>query len=356
MKLTVKAIVSRADRILKRNSYHKKHKANAFKALESIERQKGKLPNDIRLLCDKYAVEHLGHKKYAPWLYVYAAVQGDFKKGWIPDNYYGEVIAGKFDGEFSKLSNLKALSNKLLNTKMLPDLIYHNNGTFLSVDNFRVIPSRKVPDILFGENDKVIFKGNDSSQGRGVYFCSRKEWDTNDQFLTNGVFQRVIKQHAFFDELFPYPGATIRITTVRDFDGNITTRAAYLRLGRSNDDSLSKHVQSSNHIRIAVHFETGALYPNGYMADWTSVDAHPDTNVPFKDLKIPSFHKACRQAEELHGNLPFVQCIGWDLTINTDENVEIMEWNTGHNDIKFSEAIHGPNFTDLLSYATNRPL
>lgn len=36
--------------------------------------------------------------------------------------------------------------------------------------------------------------------------------------------------------------------------------------------------------------------------------------------------------------------------------MEIMEWNAAHNDIKFSEAVHGPNFTDLFSYINEKSL
>lgn len=44
-----------------------------------------------------------------------------------------------------------------------------------------------------------------------------------------------------------------------------------------------------------------------------------------------------------------MRCIGWDVTLDDQENVRIMdmEWNAGHNDIKFSEATQGPCFSDL---------
>ena len=50
---------------------------------------------------------------------------------------------------------------------------------------------------------------------------------------------------------------------------------------------------------------------------------------------------------ELHRSIPFVRSIGWDLIIDINDTVKVMEWNGYHNDIKFSEATQGPCFSDL---------
>jgi hypothetical protein len=45
--------------------------------------------------------------------------------------------------------------------------------------------------------------------------------------------------------------------------------------------------------------------------------------------------------------VPYARCVGWDLTVDSDEQVMVMEWNAEHNDVKFSEATQGPCFADL---------
>ena len=37
-------------------------------------------------VCEEYARDVLGGKKYAPRLTLYATVRGEFKEGWIPDH------------------------------------------------------------------------------------------------------------------------------------------------------------------------------------------------------------------------------------------------------------------------------
>lgn len=341
-----KAKLKKILKVLKRYPYTFLSKRAAINALKSIEKEKGKLSSEIINQCNKYAKDYLGDLKYAPWLYVYSAIRGEFKHGWIPDNYYGDIVVQDVDGLYSIPCELKPLSNRILQTDKLPDLLYINNGVFFGTKNYKPITKNEAFNLLFDGSDTVIFKNNDSSRGRGVQFLKKDEWNAEAFKDKSGVFQRIIKQHEFFNNIFPHPGATIRITTALDNAGKATVRAAYLRLGRSNDDS--KHVQSSSAVKVAIDLNTGELLSNGYLADWRSTSFHPDTNVAFKGLVVPGFRAACTEIENLHNNYPFVQCIGWDVSINNNEQVEIMEWNAGHNDIKFSEAVQGPCFTDIL--------
>lgn len=347
-KLKIKNIFSKSESL----AFNTMHKFVALKTLKSIEKEKGKLSKDLITKCDSYAKDYLGHSKFAPWLYVYSAIQGEFKTGWMPDNFYAEVVVKKTDGDFSKISEMKPLSNQILKTNRLPDLLYIHNGLFIKPDDYKVISDPQVAiNLIFQSHNQVIFKSNSSSQGRGITFYSRDNLELNILKNTSGVFQSIIEQHDFFNNIFPYPGATIRITTVLDSEGKASVRAAYLRLGRNNNSSISTHVQAFNLVKTSINLKTGALYPLAYMPDWSTTSMHPDTGVHFEGLTIPGFRSACNYVESLHENYPFVQCIGWDVIINKEENIEIMEWNSGHNDIKFSEATQGPCFTDLVDRA-----
>ena len=63
--------------------YHKAHKKRAMEILKSLETEKGKTnPRFIRL-SKEYAKDVFGSEKYAPWLFTYSAMAGEFKEGWI---------------------------------------------------------------------------------------------------------------------------------------------------------------------------------------------------------------------------------------------------------------------------------
>ncbi|MCB1349868.1 MAG: hypothetical protein KDK11_14975, partial [Maritimibacter sp.] len=137
--------------------------------------------------------------------------------------------------------------------------------------------------------------------------------------------------------------ATLRLTTAIDDAGEVSLRAGYLRLGRGEDT----HVQSASHVRIPIDRETGRLGDMGYLPNWLTTDAHPDSGVTFKQKVIPSYADCVRVVTENHLKMPYVRCMGWDLSVDKAGKVKIIEWNGGHNDIKFGEAVQGPCFRDL---------
>lgn len=137
--------------------------------------------------------------------------------------------------------------------------------------------------------------------------------------------------------------ATLRITTAKDPTGIVKSRAAYLRVGRRN----TAWVQSDNSVRIAIIDREGKLDEFGYTETWRRCDRHPDTSFSFRGHWVPEFKSALTVCEELHRKVPHLAIIGWDIAINNQGLVELMEWNGGHCDIKFSEAATGPCFLGL---------
>jgi hypothetical protein len=83
------------------------------------------------------------------------------------------------------------------------------------------------------------------------------------------------------------------------------------------------------------------------MSDWAATEEHPDSRIPFSGVTVPAFRQCVATVLELHKKIPFARCVGWDITVDADDNVQVMEWNGEHNDVKFSEATQGPCFSDL---------
>lgn len=335
----VRAIIHRA----RTYRYHRDHKTSAKQILKAVESQKGKTNPKLIKLSHDYANDVFGWSGYAPWLCVYSAMAEIFKEGWIPDNYYGWIVAPSINGDYGETSTLKAVANKLFEKSIFPDIAYYVNGLWIS-NNGEVLNENDLKGILFEKSKTVVYKADNSLQGRGIIVLEKASFDTKDiKSLGNGVFQEYIFQHPFFEEMMPSSVATLRVTTVLENSGNASARACYLRIGRKTDT----HVRSASHIRVPVNPKSGAFGAGGYTVSWLPIDRHPDSNIAFADKQIPVFDKCLATALELHTCFPFVQCIGWDMIIDRNDNVRVMEWNGGHNDIKFSEATQGPCFSDL---------
>jgi hypothetical protein len=322
---------------------HRRSNQRARLALNGVERQQGTTDRAILRRCDEYAHEVLGSRRYAPWLQLYAAVAGGFREGWIPDNYYGLVVQPAKNDVAAKVSILKTFTNRILDTDALPDLAYVIDGVSYSRD-FRPIRHAELIATLFERDDHAYFKPDDSNQGRSIVIMTRDDFaDGAQTMLPDGVFQAPIKQHDFFEALSPNSTATVRITTAREADGTISTRAAYLRVGRRSDDI----VRSASALKIALDRRSGMLAESGYLPDWRRVDAHPDTGFRFGGHTLPHFDDAVALCESLHRRCPHMACVGWDVCSDQDGAVKVMEWNAFHNDIKFSEATTGPCFGGL---------
>ena len=304
--------------------------------------------------CDNYAEDVLGSKVFAPWLYVYSLVRGEFREGWIPDNYFGRIVVPKVNGHLKNLANLKSFSNVVLRTDALPDIGYFIDGilhdtqySVVSIDRFRASVSNSW--------NAIYLKGDGGERGKNISKC--RVGDLSLDLLSrfgNCVIQFPIRQHSFFKELVSGPVATIRITTVRDNSGTVSVRAAYLRLGRECDS----WVKSASHIRVAIEIEKtidryneerwlGNLNRVGYFPDWGPCRYHPDTKFQFEGNVIPNFNEAVETCLNLHKRIPLITIIGWDVAIDEQGSTRLLEWNNGHCDIKFSEATVGPCFRDM---------
>lgn len=323
--------------------YNHVSKKAAFEALDAVEAEMGKLSAALKNRADDYAMEVLGGKKYAPWLYVYTALSGEFKEGWIPDNYYHLVAIPNIQGDYGKISFLKPLNRKIFGAAFSPDIAFFVNGEWYD-PNFVKIQRNVIKAYAFANSERVIYKMDQSFQGLGIRIFDKANFNVIElESSGNGSLQKYIEQHRFLADFHSASVATLRMTTVIDMNGQSSLRAAYLRLGRAADT----HVKSDSHIRIPLDLESGALGSTGYLPDWRKIAHHPDTLIPFSNLLVPGYQEAVRSALSLHQSFPLVRAIGWDFAVDKDNRPVLMEWNGYGNDIKFSEATQGPCFKDL---------
>lgn len=340
MKSKIKTIIN-TYKAKKYNDYHKKE---AMFALSTIEKNTGyELTKELKGKIDEYAKSVLGSVEYAPWLYVYTAYNEEFKEGWIPDNYFGWVVAPKVNKDLGKLSNIKTLSKKIIQTDLLPDSYYMIDRTLYDL-NYNIIEREQVMEKLFENEEVYFFKKNESNQGRGVIKITRDNFNI-DKFYNSGdaVIQSEIVQHDWFNKIISGSVATIRITTIKEKNGKSKFAASYLRLGRKSTNIVT----AKEGIRVPIFNIKGELGEYASDSGWKKHYKHPDTNFRFLGEKIPFFEQAVNRVVELHQQIPHVSIIGWDVSITNTGEVKIIEWNAGHPDVKFTECAVGPSFKGL---------
>lgn len=315
----------------------------ANRVLRGIENRIGKIPPRHIRSSNEYAVHVLGHKRFAPWLYVYSAISGEFREGWIPESFYGSAVTPAFMGWYGWLSSLKPLNSIFFASDAFPDIASLVNGIFF--DNAQnAIASKEVKDLLFTDQDRVVFKRDISKRGQGIHFFTRDTFSMDKVMaLGNGLFQRFIRQHGLFNDFAEKSVATLRIVTVVTDDGEVSARACYLRLGTGEDT----HVQPPSQVRVPINLQSGAFGEKGYFGSWLTTPVHPTSKVRFAGTFVPAFAACVAAVTDLHKKVPYARCIGWDVTVDIDEKVKVMEWNAGHPGITFAEATQGPCFGGL---------
>jgi len=325
------------------NRYHFKPNKKVMEILQTVEKDHGKLSSRTIKLCDEYAIEVLGHKKYVYWLYVYSAISGGFKEGWIPYRYFRDVVVPKIGGEYGVLGKFKSLNSFYFNHKAFPDLASQMNGKFFNI-NYEHISPLGLENLLFEADDDIIFKNDASMSGRGIHFFNKNNFDiAKIKKLGNGIFQRKIEQHDLFKKFTDNSVATLRITTVIDHVGEASARTCYLRLGSGSET----YIQSDTNIRIPIDIKSGEFSEIGYLANWRTVREHPISKLSFKGNTMPLLDQCVELVLDLHSKVPFIGIIGWDVTVDSNNNIMIMEWNSGVSGITVSEAAQGPCFADL---------
>jgi hypothetical protein len=323
--------------------YHIEQNKEACRMLRLIENKKGKLSSKNKNLCREYALDIFGDKKYAPWLKAYCVYTNEFKEGWIPDNFYGEYVVPTLKGDYGLICNRTAVINKLLGDTNSSDIGYFINHLFLNQD-YNILNSDAFKKSLFKNNEKVVFKIENSLQGKGIYFFDEKSFDADHiKQLGNGVFQSYIIQHPFYNQFSSSSVATIRLTSVCNADGEIEVRAGYFRFGRENDT----HVISSRQMRIPFNIEDGTLLDVAFYPKSEITKILPDHDIDYAGMQLPCYDQCISKIKSLHSHIPFVRCIGWDLIADENNNIKIIELNGGHNGITFNEMVQGPCFKGL---------
>src|SRR4051794_12652417 len=102
--------------------FRAKKNASTMASLRKIESFKGKTNPSILKRCDDYSFDVFGWRGYAPSLYLYSALAGDFREGWVPGLYYDLVVVPVTSGNFGDLSMMKSLGGDLIKTNRFPDI------------------------------------------------------------------------------------------------------------------------------------------------------------------------------------------------------------------------------------------
>jgi hypothetical protein len=134
------------------------------------------------------------------------------------------------------------------------------------------------------------------------------------------LIQEIVKNSKDLYNMNPTSLNTFRVITYI-LKGKIYYMPIILRIGRNGKFLDNAH---QGGIFIGVK-DDGSLLRTAVSEFNEKYNSHTDTNIVFENYKISSFQKVIEAAIKLQSLIPHIGCINWDLTLDENEDVVLIE-------------------------------
>lgn len=228
-------------------------------------------------------------------------------------------------------------------------------GRFRDSDG-KFVEKVKVMANLADIGNCVIKKTRDTDSGRDVMICNITKGDD----LTSGkslseifelmggdfVVQEKIVQHPCLNGLYDKAINTFRVISYF-CEGELYVGPIALRMGRNGADRDNIHFGG---IAIGLN-DDDSLKDKAFTEYGEVFTSHPDSKVVFSDYRLLACGGVILRLKEmailLHSRMPFMGVLGWDLTIDSNNQVVVVEVNSIGTGIWLNQFVNGePLFGD----------
>lgn len=318
-------------------SFHKRIQKRVIfdpKRLESIK--DFHLTAEQEQAIDAFYFSHYGQKVDHTCHRTYAAYSGKFSPAFITEDIYiPELdhflnIFNTYNSVFEDKNVMPHLA-KSVGVKTPKVLFSRVKGFYLDAEN-QPTTCDKVLEALHNHGRLFIKPSVDSMGGRSCVLAEIKEGidvksqqplvEILQQMGDDFVVQECLVCHESLREIYPKSVNTFRVFTYRWKD-QIYMAPSVIRMGKGGMD-VDNATQGGIFAGIK---EDGQLYDYAITKYGQRYYEHPDTALRFEDCKLSLFPKVIDAAMKLHHALPQVGVSNWDLTLDADGDVVLIEGN-----------------------------
>lgn len=182
----------------------------------------------------------------------------------------------------------------------------------------------------FIEKHKSFFvKPLDGWFGIGAGICDTTEYKDKKELWNKmrnekSLLEECIIQHDEINEFNPSSVNTLRVVTLMLPDDSVKIVTADIRLGRKGKVADNFH---HNGIAALIDIETGVTYTRGIDKTHKKYVVHPDSGKQIVGFKIPMWEEIKDTVVKAARVVPTVKYIGWDIAINKNGTISIVEGN-----------------------------
>lgn len=291
------------------------------------------LNNEQKKEIKKYFL-HFGFDIKPDWHDYYTALTGIYSKKYIPaDLMYTRIVPYLNYMPFELAYQDKNAYWRLLPNVIQPECILQRVHSFFYDGNHNAISREEAIKTCVELEDVIIKPTINSCQGRGVELLKNlKDNSSNNERNIAEIFERYgddfiiqqrVKQSRFLSSLNESSLNTMRILTFRR-NNEIIILSTAIRIGGKG--SITDNGYGGG-FSCGI-LQDGSLKNIGYrLTTGERIDVLQN-GVKLAGLRIPHFDKVIDKAKELHLTLPYLRIIGWDFTLNEDNEPVFIEMNT----------------------------
>ncbi len=310
---------------------------------------KNTLSKEQKKQIDTLYKKNYGHKVPYTWHRYYMCYTGNFNPNYFPELLYIPLFENlmNVNEEYAKVLSDKNFLSQLdpLGTKMPKTIVSIVKGAIRNNQN-RFITQQEAIDILFNVGKVFIKPAVDSCSGRGCFlaeFVNGKDIisqkSVEDVFNSLGkdyVVQECIECHESISKIYGSSVNTFRVITYR-WKQEIRSMPVIMRIGQGGANVDNAHAGG---MFIAID-DDGTMHKTAFTEFNKQYTVHPDSNITFEGYKIDLFPNVLASAKKMHESIPQLGSINWDLTIDKNGKVVLIEANTLFGSIWMTQMAHG---------------
>ena len=291
------------------------------------------------------------------WVRYYTYITGKFDPRYIPDVLQHTKIDQHFNNR--KLGygfNDKNYYSLIFPGIKQPKTVVRKIGGLLFDEDYRQIDIEKAESLLAMRPEVIVKPSQESGGGRDIKFYDTKAdieelknvlCDKNEKNL---IIQDIVRQHYELGKMHPKSLNTVRVYTLMLDDG-VHVLSASLKMGAGS--SRLDNVERNSGIIAGVK-DNGNLMDTAYFDLYSgkTTDRHPE-GMLLSEIKVPEFEKMIEAVKRLAQYAGNFRMIGWDMSVDEDGDIVLIEANMRKAGVGPIQCEHGPFFGELTEKVLN---
>lgn len=326
--------------------------ANTIQKIQSIIELNKYMPKEP--VPDEYAKRWKAYwgkyGNYSPkWGWFYAARNGNYDVKYIPATVYYTKIDQHFNNK--KLGwgfNDKNYYSVIFRNVKQPQVLVRNISGLLFDEDYHQISLDEAINNICSEKEVIYKPSLESGSGRGIQFIKTNDLKAIEDLLKGRdeeyIIQAIISQHDKLEKIHPGSVNSIRVASLLLDDG-VHILSSCLRMG-AGDSRVDNHHAGGMSVGINPD---GSLQKYAYYLDGRKTEVHP-SGFRFQGFKVPAFEKALELVHIAHPLIAHFRLVGWDIAVDENEDVVLIECNMRKNGMELHEFSNGPYFGDLTDH------